>query len=108
MAELAATGAEGIEMLALMLEPMAEGVNNSPVEYAVNGVASYVSKDGAAQRDGQGVHEPADEVAVGGIHAAHEVHHQQDAGHRSKGKLETDARCRKRVKDKYKCQSCRK
>ena len=52
MAELAATGAEGIEMLALMLEPMAEGVNNSPVEYAVNGVASYVSKDGAAQRDG--------------------------------------------------------
>lgn len=52
MAEIAATGAEGIEMLALMLEPMAEGVNNSPVEYAVNGVASFVSKDGAAQRDG--------------------------------------------------------
>lgn len=52
MAEIAATGAEGVEMLALMLEPMAEGVNNSPVEYAVNGVASFVSKDGAAQRDG--------------------------------------------------------
>ena len=52
MAELAATGAEGIEQLALMLEPMAEGVNNSAVEYAVNGVASYVSKDGAAHRDG--------------------------------------------------------
>lgn len=52
MAELASTGAEGIEMLALMLEPMAEGVNNSPVEYAVNGVASYVTKEGAAQRDG--------------------------------------------------------
>lgn len=52
MAELASTGAEGIEMLALMLEPMAEGVNNSPVEYAVNGVASYVTKEGAAQREG--------------------------------------------------------
>ena len=52
MAELAATGAEGIEQLALMLEPMAEGVNNSAVEYAVNGVASFVTKDGAAQRDG--------------------------------------------------------
>ena len=51
MAELASTGAEGIEQLALMLSPMAEGVNNSAVEYAVNGVASYVSKDGAAQRD---------------------------------------------------------
>ncbi len=52
MAELASTGAEGIEMLALMLEPMAEGVNNSPVEYAVNGVASYVTKEGAAQCEG--------------------------------------------------------
>ena len=52
MAELAATGAEGIEMLSLMLEPMAEGVNNSPVEYAVNGVASFVTKEGAAHRDG--------------------------------------------------------
>ena len=52
MAELAATGAEGIEMLAMMLEPMAEGVNNSPVEYAVNGVASYVTKEGAAMREG--------------------------------------------------------
>ena len=51
MAELASTGAEGIEQLAMMLSPMAEGVNNSAVEYAVNGVASYVSKDGAAQRD---------------------------------------------------------
>ena len=52
MAELAATGAEGIEMLGLMLEPMAEGVNNSPVEYAVNGVASFVTKEGAAHREG--------------------------------------------------------
>ena len=52
MAELAATGAEGVEMLAMMLEPMAEGVNNSPVEYAVNGVASFVTKQGAAHREG--------------------------------------------------------
>ena len=52
MAELAATGAEGVEMMAMMLEPMAEGVNNSPVEYAVNGVASFVTKEGAAHREG--------------------------------------------------------
>ena len=50
MAELAGTGAEGIEMLATMLQPAAEGVKNSPIEYALNGVASYVTKEGAAQR----------------------------------------------------------
>ena len=50
MAELAATGAQGIEMMALMLQPAAEGVKNSPIEYALNGVASYVTKEGAAHR----------------------------------------------------------
>ena len=50
MAELAGTGAQGIEMLATMLQPAAEGVKNSPIEYALNGVASYVTKEGAAQR----------------------------------------------------------
>ena len=50
MAELAGTGAQGIEMLATMLKPAAEGVKNSTIEYAMNGVASYVTKEGAAQR----------------------------------------------------------
>ena len=50
MAELAGTGAEGVEMLATMLKPAAEGVKNSTIEYALNGVASYVTKEGAAQR----------------------------------------------------------
>ena len=50
MAELAGTGAQGIEMLATMLKPAAEGVKNSTIEYALNGVASYVTKEGAAQR----------------------------------------------------------
>ena len=50
MAELAGTGAQGVEMLATMLKPAAEGVKNSTIEYALNGVASYVTKEGAAQR----------------------------------------------------------
>ena len=50
MEELAATGAEGIEILADMLVPAAQG-KNAPVEYAINGVASHVTKEGLeAQR----------------------------------------------------------
>ena len=52
MAELAATAPEGIEMIASMLKPAAEGVNNSPMEYALYGTASYVTKQGAAMREG--------------------------------------------------------
>ena len=52
MAEVAATGVEGIEMIASMLKPTAEGVNNSPMEYALYGTASYVTKQGAAMREG--------------------------------------------------------
>ena len=43
MAELAAAAPEGIEMIASMLKPAAEGVNNSPMEYALYGTASYVT-----------------------------------------------------------------
>ena len=42
MQELAATGADGIRMMAAMLVPAAEG-KNAPVEYAINGVVSYVT-----------------------------------------------------------------
>ena len=52
MAELAATGSEGIQMIADMLQVAAEGVNNSPMEYALQGVAAYVSKDNEALRGG--------------------------------------------------------
>ena len=44
MAELAATGSEGIQMIADMLQVVKEGVNNSPMEYALTGVATYVTK----------------------------------------------------------------
>ena len=42
MQELAATGAEGIRMMAGMLVPAAEG-KNAAVEYAINGVVSYAT-----------------------------------------------------------------
>lgn len=45
MQELAATGADGIRMMAGMLVPAAEG-KNAPVEYALSGVAGYVSAEG--------------------------------------------------------------
>ena len=45
MQELAATGADGIRMMAAMLVPAAEG-KNAPVEYAINGVVSYVTAAG--------------------------------------------------------------
>ena len=44
MAELAATGSEGVQMIADMLQVVTEGVNNSPMEYALSGVATYVTK----------------------------------------------------------------
>ena len=52
MAELAATGSEGVQMIADMLQVAAEGVNNSPMEYALQGVAAYVTKDNEALRGG--------------------------------------------------------
>ena len=45
MQELAATGADGIRMMAAMLVPAAEG-KNAPVENAINGVVSYVTAAG--------------------------------------------------------------
>ena len=48
MQELAATGADGIRMMAGMLVPAAEG-KNAPVEYALNGVVSYVSAQGRGE-----------------------------------------------------------
>ena len=45
MQELAATGAEGIRMMAGMLVPAAEG-KNAAVEYAINGVVSYATAAG--------------------------------------------------------------
>lgn len=50
IAELAATGSQGVEMIADMLQVPAEGVNNSPMEYALQGIAAYVSKDNEALR----------------------------------------------------------
>ena len=47
MAELASTGAEGIEMVATMLQPAKEGVRNSAIEYALYGTAAYVTKEQA-------------------------------------------------------------
>lgn len=54
MQELAATGADGIRMMAAMLVPAAEG-KNAPVEYAINGVVSYVT---AAGREEPGAGDP--------------------------------------------------
>ena len=45
MQELAATGAEGIRMMAGMLVPASEG-KNAAVEYALNGVVNYVTAAG--------------------------------------------------------------
>ena len=45
MQELAATGAEGIRMMAGILVPAAEG-KNAAVEYAINGVVSYATAAG--------------------------------------------------------------
>ena len=42
MGELAATGAEGVGILADMLVPASQG-ENAAVEYALNGVASFVT-----------------------------------------------------------------
>ena len=52
MDELAKTGAEGIETICAMLRPAAEGVNNSAIEYAIHGVASYVSEDHLTLQNG--------------------------------------------------------
>lgn len=52
MDELAKTGAEGIETVCAMLRPAAEGVNNSAIEYAIHGVASYVSKNHLTLQNG--------------------------------------------------------
>lgn len=52
MGELAATGSEGIAMLGSMLKPAGEGVKNATIEYALNGVASYVSKGQESLRAG--------------------------------------------------------
>ena len=48
MQELASTGAEGIRMMAGMLVPAAEG-KNAAVEYAINGVVSYVTAEGRGE-----------------------------------------------------------
>ena len=52
MNELAMTGAEGIETICAMLRPAAEGVNNSAIEYAIYGVASYVSEEHLTLQNG--------------------------------------------------------
>ncbi|MBQ3535179.1 MAG: DUF1080 domain-containing protein [Alistipes sp.] len=52
MDELARTGAEGMETICAMLKPAAEGVNNSAIEYAIHGVASYVSKNHLTLQNG--------------------------------------------------------
>ena len=52
MDELAKTGAEGIETICAMLRPAAEGVNNSAIEYAIHGVASYVSENHLTYQNG--------------------------------------------------------
>ena len=52
MDELARTGAEGIETICAMLKPAAEGVNNSAIEYAIHGVASYVSENHLTLQNG--------------------------------------------------------
>ena len=48
MGELAATGAEGVGILADMLVPASQG-ENAAVEYALNGVASFVTAAGREQ-----------------------------------------------------------
>ena len=45
MQELAATGAEGVQMMAGMLVPASEG-KNATIEYGLNGVVSYASAEG--------------------------------------------------------------
>ena len=45
MSEIAGTGAEGIQQLAAMLGPSAEG-KNAPFEYAIDGLTSYVTVKG--------------------------------------------------------------
>ena len=48
MQELAATGADGIRMMAGMLVPASEG-KNATLEYALSGVVNYVSAEGREQ-----------------------------------------------------------
>ena len=45
MSELASTGAAGVEAMAAMLVPAADG-QNATVEYALNGVVDYVTAQG--------------------------------------------------------------
>ena len=51
MSEIAGTGAEGIQQLAAMLGPSAEG-KNAPFEYAIDGLTSYVTVKGRQERLG--------------------------------------------------------
>ena len=51
MSEIAGTGAEGVESLAAMLGPSDQG-KNAPFQYAIDGLTSYVSRQGReAQAD---------------------------------------------------------
>ena len=45
MGEIAGTGAEGVQQLAAMLGPSAEG-KNAPFQYAIDGLTSYVTQKG--------------------------------------------------------------
>lgn len=45
MSELASTGAEGVQQLAAMLGPSAQG-KNAPFQYAIDGLTSYVTQQG--------------------------------------------------------------
>jgi len=45
MSEIAGTGAEGVQQLAAMLGPSAEG-KNAPFQYAIDGLTSYVTQKG--------------------------------------------------------------
>ena len=45
MSEIAGTGAEGVESLAAMLGPSAEG-KNAPFQYAIDGLTSFVTQKG--------------------------------------------------------------
>lgn len=45
MSEIAGTGAEGVQQLASMLGPSAEG-KNAPFQYAIDGLTSYVNQKG--------------------------------------------------------------
>lgn len=44
IADLASTGKEGVHQLIGMLQPAAEGVKNSPMEYALAGLVAYVTE----------------------------------------------------------------